>query len=187
MSDSNPALGPGLGGTDRSARRLARICRAIAIVLVPVVVVVLLLDWPNAMLAALAADEIDLDISAISSWRLATTFALAVVPVSLMAIALWRASRCLQLFGRREYFSAPAVRHLRGFSAFVLLAAIAGIVVPTLAIVLLTIGLGPGKGQLIVSLGTDDLFLFLFAAVSWQIALVLGRAVALAEDHAQIV
>jgi hypothetical protein len=187
MPDSKPAPEPGPGGCDRSARRLSRLCRAIAIALAPVVVAVLLLDWPQAMLAALAADGIGLDVSIVSTWRLITTFALAVVPVSLMAIALWRASQCLQVFGRCEYFSAEAVRHLRGFSAFVLLAAIAGIIVPTLAIVLLTIGRGPGKGQLTVSLGTDDLFLILFAAVSWQIARVLGRAVALAEDHAQIV
>ena len=174
------------GAIDGPARLLGRVCAGLAMALVPAVLIVLLISWPKTSTVALARMGIAIDVAHVSTWRLVLACALVLVSVALMAVALWHASRCLAAFSRREYFSALAVHHLRRFSALVFFAGLAGVVMPTLAVLVLTTG-GSGQASLSISLGSDDLFLLLFAGVSWQIARVLGRAVALAEDHAQIV
>lgn len=183
-SRSSPA--PAADAVDRPARLLSRICLMLALLLVPAVAGVLALGWPEILSSAMPALGADVDLAQLARWRSLLIYVLAMVPVSLMAAALIAASRCLAAFARRQYFSAAAVGHMRRFSAFVFWAAISGVVVPTLVVLIATTA-GPGPRRLTISFGSDDLFLLLFAAISWQIARVLGRAVALAEDHAQIV
>lgn len=171
---------------DRPARRLSRTCLVLAFVLVPAVAAVLALGWPESLSSAMPELGANVDLANLPRWRSGLIFVLALIPALLMASALLEAGRCLAAFARRQYFSAETVRHMRRFSACVFWAAISGVGVPTLVILIATTA-GPGPATLTISLGSDDLFLLLFSGISWQIASVLGRAVALAEDHAQIV
>ena len=186
MATSRSSPAPPADAVDRPARLLSRVCLVLALALVPAVAGVLALGWPEILSTAMPALGADADLASLARWRSLLIFVLAMIPVSLMAAALFEASRCLAAFARRQYFTVEAVRPMRRFSARVFWAAISGIVVPTLVVLIATTA-GPGPARLTISFGSDDLFLLLFAGISWQIARVLGRAVALAEDHAQIV
>jgi Protein of unknown function (DUF2975) len=142
--------------------------------------------WPNVLAAAAAGTGVSLRLAEQAPWRLIAAGVLAMLPMLAMALALLRASRCLAAFARGEHFSLAAVRDLRGFAALVLLAGIACTLVPTLIVLLLTLG-RPGQASLALSFDSQHLLLLLFAGVTWQIARVLAKAVALAEEHAQIV
>lgn len=171
---------------DRSARWTSRACVLLALVLPAVTAAYLINGWPNALTAAAAATGVSLQLAAQAPWRLMAAGVLALLPVLAMALALLRASRCLRAFAGGQHFSLAAVRDLRGFAALVLLAGIACTLVPTLVLLLLTWG-QPGQASLALNFGSQHLLLLLFAAVTWQIARVLAKAVALAEEHAQIV
>lgn len=186
MSASRASSAAAAKGIDRPALVLSRLCLALALLLVPVVAGVFAFGGLQSLSSAMPGPAADMDLADLPGWRTLLIFALTMIPVALMAAALLQASRCLAAFARRQYFSALAVRYMRGFSAFVFLAGVAGMLVPTLVVLVATTA-GPGPASLTLSFGSDDLFLLLFAGISWQIARVLGRAVALAEDHAQIV
>ena len=103
-----------------------------------------------------------------------------------MAWALHGAGLCFAQFARGLHFTVAAVQALRRFARGVFAAALAGAVVPTAVVLLLTTG-GPHPAALAISLGSQHLFMLLFAGVLWQIAAVLARAVTLAEENAQFV
>jgi hypothetical protein len=164
---------------------LAWVCLALAVLLPVAVAAALFWPWPQALLRSLAALT-DLPPGALPASSLWLSAGLGMVPVLLMSAALVRAHRCLLAFGRGDCFTTPAVRELRAFAATVLAAGVAGVVVPTLVTLLLSLGqAGPARFGL--SLGSHQFFLLLFAALTWRIAAVLARAVALAEENAQFV
>jgi hypothetical protein len=169
---------------------LSSLCLALALALPFATGWFLLRSWPQSLLQTLAqtAHGWQANTDALNNqviW-LAAVAVLAMIPALLMAGALVRASRCLRAFARGEHFTLAAVKELRGFAALVFAAGVVGALVPTLSVLLLS-ALGPGPRSLVLSFGSQQLFLLLFSGVTWQIASVLARAVALAEEHAQIV
>jgi hypothetical protein len=187
----NPVLTtPSSTSHSRAAAALAWLCWALAGLLPAVSLWWLLQNWPQALLSALAqasgGSQIDAALLAGQGLRLGATVALSLVPVLLMAVALVRASRCLRAFARGDHFTLGAVTELRAFAALVFAAGVACTIVPPLALLLLSLA-GPGPHSLVLSFGSQHLFLLLFSAVTWQIAAVLARAVLLADEHAQIV
>ena len=109
------------------------------------------------------------------------------LPVCGLAYGLLHARRCFQGFVRGETFTQSTVHHLRGFAAGVMLAAVAGLVLPTLRSLLLAASAPAGSRALVLEFSSDHLLLLLFAGIVWQIAHVMAQAAALADEHAQIV
>ena len=123
----------------------------------------------------------------VAMWQAALAAFVAMLPVLAMAYGLLRARLCFLGFGRGETFSLATVRHLRGFAAGIVASALAGLLSPTLIGLLLTLGAAPGKRMLTLGVGSNDVLLLLFAGIVWQVAHVMTQAVALADEHAQIV
>jgi hypothetical protein len=109
------------------------------------------------------------------------------LPVGGVAYGLLRARQCFRGFVRGESFSLGTVRHLRGLAVGMLVSAVAGLSSPALISVLLTLDAPAGQHALSVRVGSSEILMLLFAGVVWQIAHVMTQAVALAEEHAQIV
>ena len=65
--------------------------------------------------------------------------------------------------------------------------ALTALLSPTLIGLLFTLGAAPGKRMLTLGVGSNDVLLLLFAGIVWQVAHVMTQAVALADEHAQIV
>lgn len=171
---------------DRSARAMAIACVLLAVALPAAAFFHLIDAWPGALAGAGAGAGVTLQLADQSRWRTIAAGVLALLPVLAMALALLRAGRCLSALARGEHFSSGAVDNLRGFAALVVLASAASMLVPTLIVLLLTWG-RPGQTVLSLSFASQHLILLLFAGVTWQIARVLAKAVALSEEHAQIV
>jgi hypothetical protein len=113
--------------------------------------------------------------------------AVALLPVALVVYALVSAWRCFRSFARGEYLSLAVVRNLRGFAAGVFWSVVAAFVTNPVLTFLITLGAGPDGHRVDVSFSSTQALTLLFAGIVWQVAAVMTRAVALAEENAQFV
>lgn len=112
---------------------------------------------------------------------------LGVLPVCCASYGLVCAMRCFSGFSQAEYFSLRTVKYLRGFAAGIFASVVMGVVSSTLMTVVLTAGAPAGQRALSLGFGSNELLTLLFAGMVWQIAAVMAKAVALAEENAQFV
>ncbi len=112
---------------------------------------------------------------------------LGVLPVCCASYGLVCAMRCFSGFSQAEYFSLRTVKYLRGFAAGIFASVVMGVVSSTLITVVLTAGAPAGQRALALGFGSNELLTLLFAGMVWQIAAVMAKAVALAEENAQFV
>jgi Protein of unknown function (DUF2975) len=176
-------------GTRATSRVLAWFCLLLAAILPLVSLIYMSSHWPLALVAALgdaALPNRDATLSAATSSQLLLAGAVGMAPVALMSYAMTIAYRCFSGFARGEYFTRAAVRHLRGFARAMFGVAVVGLIVPPLVGLIITVG-GSGQASLVISLGSQHLVLLVFAGVVWQMASVMAKAVALAEENAQFV
>lgn len=166
----------------RGSRALAAACLLLALLLPIATIYGLCQSWPQALTVALN----DAQIASMSSARLTAAAALALLPVALMSYALVIASRTFVGFSKGEYFALVSVQRLRGFARAVFAAAVVGIVVPPLIGLMLTMGVST-SAALNLTLSSHQVILLLFAGVVWQMAGVLAKAVALADENAAFV
>lgn len=107
------------------------------------------------------------------------------IPIAFATYGLVRARRCFRSFGRGEFFTADVVGNLRGFAAGIALWVVGGWLSTPLMSLLLTLG-GEEK-RVTVEFGFSGFMTLLFAGIVWQIADVMRRAAAIAEENAQFV
>jgi hypothetical protein len=168
---------------------LAWACALLAVAL-PLAVAYHLLSTPvenlllRAGLSLQAAQAAAMDIS-LGQKCLAVL--LGVLPVCCASYGLVCAMRCFSGFSQAEYFSLRTVKYLRGFAAGIFASVVMGVVTSMLITVVLTLGAPAGQRALSLGLGSNELLTLLFAGMVWQIAAVMARAVALAEENAQFV
>lgn len=112
---------------------------------------------------------------------------LGLVPVCCASYGLVCAMRCFSGFSQGEYLSLRTVRYLRGFAAGIFASVVTGFFAAMAASVVLTLGAPAGQRALAIGLGSNELLTLLFAGMVWQIAAVMAKAVALAEENAQFV
>jgi hypothetical protein len=104
-----------------------------------------------------------------------------------VSYGLVRAGRCFARFARNEYFTASVVRDLRAFAAGVFAAGVTGLLVPSLVGYLINTWGAVNALRVGIELSSHQVLLLLFSAAVWQIAAVMARAGAIAEEHAQFV
>jgi hypothetical protein len=120
-------------------------------------------------------------------WQMGLGVVVALLPVLLLSTALLAARRCFRLFRVGAYLTREVVGALRSFGARVAAASLGAILVPPLLSLLLSIGNPPGSRALTFQLSSDTLVGLLVGGTLWALAAVMARAVALADEHAQIV
>lgn len=100
---------------------------------------------------------------------------------------LFRLIKLMRLFEEGEFFSARGVRHLRAFALSLLLASIAGCVLPPLLLMGARM-LGVDHVTVLrVGLENSDMWQGFISAVFFVVAMILGEARQLAEDNQLIV
>lgn len=107
------------------------------------------------------------------------------VPAAFVVYALVCARRCFRSFMRGDYFTPVVVRSLRGVAAGIVLWVLAGWLSTPLSSLLLT--LGAEERYVTVKFSTSGFLTLLLAGIVWQIADIMARAAALAEENAQFV
>ena len=168
------------------SRALATACLLLALLLPAATIYGLSQPWPQALTATLTSTLGEAQIASISAARLLAAAVLALLPVALMSYALVIASRTFAGFSQGEYFTLVSVRRLRGFARAVFAAAVAGIAVPPVIGLMVTVGTS-APSALAVALSSHQVILLLFAGVVWQMASVLAKAVAIADENAAFV
>lgn len=178
--------GPFSTGTDaleRLSAVLAPACLLLAIALPAAV----LWNWFAVGPSRLAA-QAGIPLAAqFTWWQWLFGTALAVTPVGFMAAALLSARRCFSLFRRGSCLQREASQALRAFALWVLGGAIAGLVVPTVLVAVLTAAPDLQAIRWEIHLGSTPLLGLVFGGTLAALTCVLERAVAIAEEHAQIV
>ena len=178
---------PGSASGQRLNALIALTCLVLAIGLPALTLYGLCTTPAEELLARQGGKALSTAAEPVAMWQAALAAFVAMLPVLAMAYGLLRARLCFLGFGRGETFSLATVRHLRGFAAGIVASALAGLLSPTLIGLLLTLGAAPGKRMLTLGVGSNDVLLLLFAGIVWQVAHVMTQAVALADEHAQIV
>lgn len=114
-------------------------------------------------------------------------WAVAMLPVACLSFALYQAGLCFARFARAEHLTTRVVAHLRRFTAGLLAASALGLVLPTALSLLLSAAAAQGQRSLVISVGSQEVIFLLLAALLWQIASVIARAVAIDEENRQFV
>lgn len=179
MSDPDPA--------DRSLRRLSACLEAGSLALAVLLPLGAAWAWFSAAPATLIADAGLPPGAVLAGWQGLAGGLLSLVPVLLLAAGLLAARRCFRLFRQGAWFTGGAVAALRDFGGRVVLAGGAGLLLPTVLGLLLSIGNAPGQRALVIAISSGPVLAILLGGAVWAMALVMLRAVAIAEDHAQIV
>ncbi|MFP5472977.1 MAG: hypothetical protein ACLGJD_05005 [Gammaproteobacteria bacterium] len=111
---------------------------------------------------------------------------LAMAPALMMGAALLWAGLGLLRMAADPPLSRTLVVRLRCFAACTLVAAVLGLLCPTVIGLVVSGALG-GPLRLALGLDSREVILLLFAAVTWQLAALLDEATRIADDHAQII
>jgi energy-converting hydrogenase Eha subunit G len=169
---------------------VAVICLLLAIAL-PLLVVYYLATAPAHVLAAHMGLPPASALTA-PGWHMSLTqramvLVMGLTPVGCMAVGLMYARRCFRSFSRQEHFTLDVVRSLRGFAAAIFFSGVSALLVAPLASVLLSALSGTGHLSLTLKVESSQTLLLLFGGIAWQIAAVMAKAVALAEENSQFV
>ncbi|MFC3225594.1 hypothetical protein ACFOGJ_00025 [Marinibaculum pumilum] len=183
MPAASTAMPPDESGLRRLSGVLVLLCLALAVAL-PLAVV---WTWARTEPAALAAQAGLPPGAVLANWQLWFGGLLAMLPSLLLASGLISAATCFGLFRRGAYLTGGNVAALRAFGGRVALSGLAGLLVPTLLALLLSVGQSPGQRALVLTLESGPVMALVFGGAVWAISAVMARAVAIAEDHAQIV
>lgn len=169
-------------------RPLSRwLCLLLAAAIPLSALVVLLNDWPRGVVAGLAPLGGGAHaFSSLAGWLQTVLVALLMAPALLMGACLYQAAGCLACLTGPATLTPESVNRVRRFSAFMLASALAGIVIPTLVGVIVSL-VGTGHGTLTVGASTQQAVLIVFAAVTWQITRAMQAAISVADEYAQIV
>ena len=162
------------------SRVLATSCLLAAIALPLVSAGMLWLMPPKALALSLGVTP---DASELRAWQQELVWLVGLLPVACAGCGLWHAARCFRGFARGEYFTEANARALRGLSAGMMASGFLGLLVLPISTLVFTWYRPTGQHQISVSFDSQSLLLLLFAASVWQIASVLRRAIALAQEN----
>lgn len=116
---------------------------------------------------------------------------LALLDVLLISLVflygLYRLLRLLRLFEQGEFFSVPAIRHLRAFAGSLLAGTLASCLLPALEIAVARLAGLNHATAVSIDLDASDAWMLLISTVFFVIAWILGEARQLAEDNQLIV
>ncbi len=120
-------------------------------------------------------------------WQWLAAGVLALLPAALIAAALFAARYCFRAFADGAWLIRPFVGGLRRLGDLLLLAGLAGLAVPTLIKLLLTLSNPDGMRVLAIELSSSSALMLILGGLIRLLAVMMARAVAIAEDNAAIV
>ena len=104
-----------------------------------------------------------------------------------LAIALWRLMRMLRAIERGEIFTSTTVRELRGFALFVMISALASILVQPVIALIAGLASGADRVQLSLTFDLNDFFILLVSVLLFFVARLFSEAQRIADENEQIV
>lgn len=111
----------------------------------------------------------------------------SMIPMAIMIYGLLHLGHLFRLFSEGEIFGAENVYELLKFTRSLFAYGIVNPFAGALISVIVTMNNPPGKKQLVIALGSQDLTIFFIATVFLIIAWVMAEGHKLSEENAQIV
>ena len=108
---------------------------------------------------------------------------LGLIPVAILAIALWELRGFFALYRGGNVFPASAGDRLRRLGLWLILLAIATFAIRCSASVLFSWQLGEGQRQFAISISSSDIMLLLFGGLIRMIGRILAEAGRVAEEN----
>lgn len=168
-------------------RRWSTLLSVACLLLMIVLPIVVAAYWALADVKMLA-QAVNLTLGAgqesLKSWQRLAGGLLTEASLALLLIGLWQARKCFRLFAAGQLFTSETVGCLRGFAAWVAASVAAGMVANTAISVLITVLNPPGMRQLVIGVGSEQVFALLFAGMVWLMAAVMSQGQLLAEENA---
>lgn len=124
---------------------------------------------------------------ALQSWQRLAGGLITEASLVLLLMGLWQARKCFSLFAAGQIFTSETVACLRRFAAWVAASVAAGMVGNTSISVLITVLNPPGMRQLVIGIGSEQVFALLFAGMVWLMAAVMSQGQLLAEENASYI
>lgn len=168
----------------RQCRRIALACLIVALLL-PVAVVAT--GGSNGMAEALVRLPEQGIAGPVPPATHVVMMLLVLVPVLLTSAALLEARRCFAAFSTGDWFSPVQPRALAGCGRYLLMAAVMGLILPTLLGLVLTANAPEGQHVLTVSISGQAVIGALIGAMLWSLGRVWARAQHIALENAQFV
>jgi hypothetical protein len=114
-------------------------------------------------------------------------FWLSLIPPAIFAAAMWEARQLFRLFGTGNVFGQDTSRHLVRLGALAIAAAVAGMAVRTLVILLMTSANLPGQRHLVLAIGSNEIAALVAGLLFLAFALIMQEALRIKDDNASIV
>ena len=172
----------------RQLLRLARMAECIALggAVVVGAFAAYALRTPEAVAAFLGKDIPGATVPA-GVWGLAASYAVGIVPVAIFVLAMLEARQLFRTLGAGTLYGEAVARHLVRLGWLALASALTGVIVRTLAGLLLTAGNPGGKRQLIVAIGSNEIASIIAGLLFLAFALIARQAQRLEDDSRSIV
>jgi len=168
---------------NRLARLLPHVCLLLAILVPATAIAIMALIPVETFLASLKLSASPLPEF---GWEQRSIAALILLlPSGCLSYALMKARSSLRRFNRGDYFSASAIRDIRGFGAGIFWSGMVKFAVWPLVTLVVT-GMYSAR-SLLMGLGTSTLVMLTIGGILWQIASMMQRAAELAEENRQFV
>lgn len=169
-------------------KRLASVLRTVvlAAALVSLVSAVLAVIQPNfeGRFGVMNLSVEGAEIEGLPAWLRGVA---VVIPALAFVYAMARLAGLLRLAARNEVFSAPAAAHLRSFGVWLLVATVAGKLLPLAAHVLDLWWYRGGHGNVQFTLTSDDFWNLFVSTLFMLVARVLSEAYRIAEENRQFI
>lgn len=181
-------VGSDVAMRQRKLRQISRVAEWIALSGIALIVTYsAYLCWDRAALTDLL--ERDVPGVAIPASYGATAFAcgLSFIPCVIFVVAMWEARQLFRLLGANHIFSPATPRHLVRLGALAFMAAVAGIIVRTLVVLLLTSSNPSGERHLVIGVGSNEIAALVAGLLFLAFALVMQEALRIENDNRSIV
>lgn len=119
----------------------------------------------------------------ISALAWGVTYAIGIVSVGLVLLALWHMRILFSLYAMGDVFGPDTARAIRRIGLTLLVLATVGVVGNTLSILALTATNPPGQRSVSIGLSSNDLFLFFTAGLLAAIGWAMSEATRIADEN----
>jgi hypothetical protein len=169
--------------------KFASRCHALAALAPGIAVLVFLravwlwFEFEQQLLPYYQAQGIRVTMENLAPWQHAAAAVIAIAPLALVCIGLFRAGKVFRLVARGERIALGVIRHLAAIASLVLYAALAKIPADALVSVLLTFNNPVGQRSLRVAFSSAELVGIVAAGLLWTLAWTLRDALALRREN----
>jgi len=179
----------GITGSDvdlrqRKLRQISRTAEWIALCGIALIVsYIAYLWWDQAALTAFLERDVPGVATPVSHEATVLAYALSFIPCVIFVVAMWEARQLFHQFGADRIFCPATPRHLVRLGALAIMAALAGIIVRTLVVLLMTSSNPLGQQQLVIGVGSNEIAALVAGLLFLAFALVMQEALRIENEN----